>query len=173
MSDPLTPSEREKRETAFAGETRSADPGSYPGFADSYSPDHYLVPEEDLPVVHQEPLFSRRVLFGWAFATLIVVFTLTVIVPMVAPIVKETVINNIALQMKERGMNVRVNGQPVEPVIPAIPPVPPVPDVPDVPSIAGEPAPAPHASSATGATPATPAPPHHTKAPAPAPVGRR
>jgi len=179
MSDPLNPSDRQKRETSFANETRYGDPGSPSWSDDQYSPEHYLVPEEDVPVVHQERLFSRRVLFGWAFATLIVVFAVTVILPMVAPIVKETVIERVVGRMQERGMNVRVNGHPVAPAIPDVPPIPAAPVVPaepaapDVPAIAGETAPAHRASPATAPAPPTPASPRHTKTPAPATADRR
>jgi hypothetical protein len=175
MSDPLNPSQREKRETAFASETRPADARDFSWSPDQYSPDRYLVPEEDVPVVHQERLFPRRVLFGWAFATLIVVFAVTVILPMVLPIVKESVISSVMVQMKERGMHGTINGRPVEPAIPDVPPIPPVPAVAgDAPAVTGEPtAPTHPASPATALKPATPAAHHHTKKTAPATTGRR
>jgi hypothetical protein len=175
MSDPLHPSEREKREAVFANETRAADTPDFSWSGDQYSADQYLVPEEDGPVVHQERLFSRRVLFGWAFATLIVVFAVTVILPMVAPIVKESVISSIVLQMKEQGMNVRVNGQPVEPIMPRIPDIPPGPAIAgNAPAVVGQPTSSAHpASPATALKPAEPAAPHHTKKSAPASTDRR
>jgi hypothetical protein len=114
MSDPINPYEREQR--GDANPTRSADPVKPSWLTDPYADDRYLVPDEPPPVFHQERLFSRRVLFGWAFATLVIVFAVTVILPMVAPLVRNTVTTSVLGRMKERGMNVGVNGQPVEPV---------------------------------------------------------
>jgi hypothetical protein len=167
MSDPINPFEREQRREADP--VQPADPIQPSWLTNPYADDRYLVPEEPAPVAHQERLFSRRVLFGWAFATLVVVFAVTVILPMVAPIVKESVISSIVLQMKERGMNVRVNGQPVEPTMPRIPDIPPAPAIAgDAPAVVGEPT-----SPATALKPAAPTAPHPSKKPAPATKDRR
>jgi hypothetical protein len=123
MSDSIDPLEGEPRRDV--NPTRSADPIQPSWLTAPYADERYLVPDEPEPVVHQERLFSRRVLFGWAFATLVVVFAVTVILPMVVPLVRETVIESVVGRMNERGMNVRVNGHTVAPAVPAAAPVAP------------------------------------------------
>ncbi len=72
----------------------------------------------------KEKLFSRKVLIGWAAATLIVWFVLT----MIFPIVLERVGDEIRLKMREPSHN---TAAPV--VVPVVVPVPPVPPDPPAP----------------------------------------
>jgi hypothetical protein len=138
MSDPINPFESEQRRDA--NPTRSADPIQPTWLTDPYANDRYLAAEEPAAVVHQERLFSRRVLFGWAFATLVVVFAVTVILPMVVPRIKQTVIERVVGRMEQRGVRINVNGHTIEPVIPEIPEIPAIPAVPAVPAVPTVPA---------------------------------
>lgn len=71
----------------------------------------------------KERLFSRKVLVGWAAATLIVWFVLT----MIFPVVLETVGDEIRSNMTEPQTNTGA------PVIDPMPPVPPAPVTPPAP----------------------------------------
>ena len=82
MSDPIDPLEGEPRRDV--NPTRSADPIQPSWLTAPYADERYLVPDKPEPVVHQERLFSRRVLFGWAFATLVVVTFWFIMLPVLS-----------------------------------------------------------------------------------------
>ena len=52
-------------------------------------------PAADPVVYKKEPLFSRRVLIGWALGTLVVWFGLTVIVPAIVESVKTAIVSSV------------------------------------------------------------------------------
>jgi hypothetical protein len=57
-----------------------------------------LVPPEPSPAAEaykKEPLFSKKVLFGWGLATLIVWFTLSFIVPPVVQSIREAIVTSV------------------------------------------------------------------------------
>jgi hypothetical protein len=85
--------------------------------------------EVEEPAV-SEKLFSRRTLFGWAFATLLVVFVIRMVLPVVFQTVKESVISS----MKES-----VGSTTVTPVVAPAPPTTVIP-APAVPATPSEPA---------------------------------
>ena len=175
MSDPINPMERQPARDP--NPTRSADPIQPSWLTDPYASDRYPVPEEPAPVVEQERLFSRRVLFGWALATLLVVFAITVILPMVVPLVRDSVTASVMAKMKERGVNVRMDGHnvrvdgPNAPVAPGAPAAAAIPEVPALPPVPANAAPAVAGTPATALAPATNG--HHTKVAAPATKDRR
>ncbi len=80
----------------------------------------------------KERLFSRKVLIGWAAATLIVWFVLT----MIFPVIRETVVTEIRARMTEPTTNTAAPV--VAPVAPA-PPAPLVPPAPLAPTVAPDP----------------------------------
>ncbi len=164
MSDPNDSFENRQRRDA--NPTRAADPVQPSWLTDPYATDRYPVPQEPALLSPREPLFSRRVLFGWAFATLVVVFAITVILPMLVPLVRETVIESVVGRMHDRGMNVRINGHPVGPAVPAIPTMPEIPEIPAIP-------PVPANAAEPAAAPAPAGSEHHKKTIAPAPKARR
>ncbi|MEO7366938.1 MAG: hypothetical protein ABIZ36_03215 [Gemmatimonadaceae bacterium] len=96
------------------------------------------MPEE--PAVFPERLFSRKVLFGWAFAALIFVFLIRMVLPVVFETVKESVVSS----MKDATHN--TGSSPGAPVVAPTPPLPPTsvtPAVPEVPERPGAPTVAP------------------------------
>lgn len=100
------------------------------------------VAEIEEPVAAQEKLFSRRTLFGWAFATLLVVF----IIRMVLPVVFETVKESVVSSMKEASGNTAVT--------PVVAPAPPTTVIraPTVPAAPAEPAATAAPAAKSGAT---------------------
>lgn len=81
----------------------------------------------------KERLFSRKVLIGWAAATLIVWFALTMIVP----VVLESVGNEIRVKMREPSHN---TAAPVVAPVPPGLPAPVAPPGPIAPTVAPDPA---------------------------------
>jgi hypothetical protein len=87
------------------------------------------------PPYVKERLFSRKVLFGWAAATLIVWFAFSFIVPVILESVKTAVVESIRENAQPAGSNTRDPGRGAQPALP----VPPTPDA--LPAPAASPAP--------------------------------
>lgn len=114
-----------------------------PAWLEHQREDAFLSPQPEELDPPRERLFSRKVLFGWAFAALVFVF----IIRMVLPVVFETVKESVITSMKESVHN--TSGVPPAPPLPPLPPVPEVAPVTDAPVVA----PAPVAHPATVQTP--------------------
>ena len=121
MSDPTKSSDEARASEALREQTdvaRQLDPA----WMEQRHEDAYLAAEPEQLLAPRERLFSRKVLFGWAFAALLFVFIIRMVLPVVFDTVKESVITS----MKESVHN--TSGAVVAPT-PPIPPVPPVPEV--------------------------------------------
>lgn len=130
MSDPTRLSDEERAREALRDQTDEARRLD-PSWTDQIRDDQYPAPLPDEPVPSGERLFSRKVLFGWAFAALIFVFIIRMVLPVVFETVKETVVS----KMREPTSNTAV--QPViapVPAVPAIPEIPAIPAIPEVPT---------------------------------------
>ncbi len=89
MTDPVDgrgnqPADQRQNRTEFDG-IRAGLPGEYP----------VPVAEEQTPYV-REPLFSKKVLFGWGIATLFVWIAVTSIVPRIVDEIKVAIAENVA-----------------------------------------------------------------------------
>jgi hypothetical protein len=86
---------------------------------------HALDPVETVPPqkYKKERLFSRKVLFGWAAATLVLWFSIRVIAPIVVESVESAIVSSIEADDARSGA-AAVPAPPVPPV-PAVAPVPP------------------------------------------------
>ena len=83
----------EHRDERLADETRLVQPQ-----LDSYDRGE-IVPPEPSPAAEayrKEPLFSKKVLFGWGIATLVVWFTLSFIVPPIVQSIKAAIESSLA-----------------------------------------------------------------------------
>ena len=82
----------EHRDERLADETRLAQPQ-----LDSYDRGEMLPPEPSpaAEAYRKEPLFSKKVLFGWGIATLIVWFTLSFIVPPIVQSIKTAIVTSV------------------------------------------------------------------------------
>lgn len=82
----------EHRDERLADETRLVQPQ-----LDSYDRGELLPPEPSpaAEAYRKEPLFSKKVLFGWGIATLIVWFTLSFIVPPVVQSIREAIVTSV------------------------------------------------------------------------------
>lgn len=103
MSDPTRLSDEEKARQAIreqADEITRLDAL----LSDQYGHEPYPVAQPADSAIRRERLFSRKVLFGWAFAALVVVF----VVRMVLPIAFETAKESIISSMKESTGNTSV-----------------------------------------------------------------
>ncbi len=85
--------------------------------AKQYGQEAQSIEKIEEPSVPRERLFSRGVLFGWAFGALIVVFVVRMVLPVVFDNVKESVVSKL------RGP---VRNTTVQPVVTPTPPTPPV-----------------------------------------------
>lgn len=94
MSDPTRMSDEERAKAALR-EQGDAVNRVDPVWSPEYGEDVYLTAQPKEPVVPRERLFSRKVLFGWAFAALLFVFAIRVIVPVIIESVKEAVITSV------------------------------------------------------------------------------
>ncbi len=136
MTEPIRPAD-ESGGGKLEKETRAAEPVEATWLTGPYADERYLVPEVEVapPVYHKERLFSRKVLIGWAAATLTLWFLIRFVAPVVMNTVGETVRETVIDRLHDRGVNVKVNGRTVTPTIPAIPPIPPIPAIPPVPAV--------------------------------------
>jgi hypothetical protein len=80
-----------------------------------------------------EKLFSRRTLFGWAFATLLIVFIIRMVLPVVFETVKDTVVTSMKESIGNTAVTPVVAPAPPTTVIPAPAPAPATPEVPGKP----------------------------------------
>ena len=82
----------EHRDERLADETRLVQPQ-----LDSYDRGEILPPEPSpaAEAYKKEPLFSKKVLFGWGIATLVVWFTLSFIVPSVVQSIREAIVTSV------------------------------------------------------------------------------
>lgn len=82
----------EHRDERLADETRLVQPQ-----LDSYDRGEMLPPEPSpaAEAYRKEPLFSKKVLFGWGIATLIVWFTLSFIVPPIVQSIKTAIVTSV------------------------------------------------------------------------------
>lgn len=82
----------EHRDERLADETRLVQPQ-----LESYDRGEMLPPEPSpaAEAYRKEPLFSKKVLFGWGIATLIVWFTLSFIVPPVVQSIREAIVTSV------------------------------------------------------------------------------
>jgi len=139
MTDPKRTSDEELAKAALRDRS-SAMERIDPVWTDPYAPEVYPAVDPDSPVVHQERLFSRKVLTGWALAALVVVFIIRVILPIAFESAKDAVITSM-----KQSHATRVS-------TPAVVPTPP-PSVPEVPAAPAAPK-APTAAPSAGAHPA-------------------
>lgn len=143
MSDPTRLSEEEQARATLQAQTEEINRLERV-LAHQYGDGALPVAPAEAAEPSRERLFSRRTLFGWAFATILVVF----VIRMVLPVVFESVKDSIITSMREPTTNT------------AAPVVVPTPPPGAAPALPAEPA-------TPGAT-ATPAAPAGTAAPAPA-----
>lgn len=136
MTDPTRLSDEKRAREALrdpADEATRLDPA----WSDQINADQYPATLLEQQVLPGERLFSRKALFGWAFAALMFVF----IIRMVLPVVFETVKENVVARMKESthntsgpsaGAAVVAPTPPTSPtsVTPALPEVPAQPEAP-------------------------------------------
>ena len=82
----------ERRDERLADETRLVQPQ-----LDSYDQGEMLPPDPSpaAEAYRKEPLFSKKVLFGWGIATLVVWFTLSFIVPPVVQSIKAAIVSSV------------------------------------------------------------------------------
>lgn len=82
----------EHRDERLADETRLVQPQ-----LDGYDRGEMLPPEPSpaAEAYEKEPLFSKKVLFGWGIATLIVWFTLSFIVPPIVESIRTAIVTSI------------------------------------------------------------------------------
>lgn len=85
----------------------------------------------------KEKLFSRTTLFGWAFATLVVVFVIRMVLPVVFETVKESIVSSLKEPTSNTAAPVVAPTPPTTIVIPA----PALPGTPAEPSATAAPAP--------------------------------
>jgi hypothetical protein len=122
MSDPTRLSEEERARAALqeqADEINRLERAISQQYGGAALP---VAQTDDAPVA-KERLFSRRTLFGWAFATLFVVFMIRMVLPLVFETVKESVVDSM-----KRSTGVTTVSSP------AVPPVGPAPAAPATPA---------------------------------------
>ncbi|MEO8219149.1 MAG: hypothetical protein ABI718_18900 [Acidobacteriota bacterium] len=85
--------------------------------AQQYGQEAQSIGKIDEHLVPREKLFSRRVLFGWAFGALIVVFVVRMVLPVVFDNVKESVVSKLGGPVRNTT---------VQPVVAPTPPTPPI-----------------------------------------------
>lgn len=137
MSDPTRLSENEQTKATLLAQTEEID--RLERLLSQHGEAAHSIAEIEQPDATREKVFSRRTLFGWAFATLLVVF----MIRMVLPVVFETVKDSVVSSLKESTGNTAVT-----PVVAPSPPTPVVIPAPAVPA-----APADPAATAAPATP--------------------
>jgi hypothetical protein len=144
MTDPARMPDSEKAKLAAPDHL---DPAARldPVWSPEYGDDSSLIgPPPDVEP-RRERLFSRRVLFGWAFATIVVVFVLKMVMPVVFETVKQTIVTSI----RERGGE--IDGPATPAGLPAPPAAGTAPTPPTAPAAAKPATPAGPAASASKA----------------------
>ncbi len=133
MTDPTRFSDEERAREAVrdrADEAKRLDSA----WTDQINADQYPAALPDEQGVSGERLFSRKSLFGWAFAALIFIF----IIRMVLPVVFETVKENVVAKMKESTHNTSGSGTGTAGVAPT-PPTAPTSVTPALPEVPAQP----------------------------------
>lgn len=133
MSDPTRFSDEERAREALreqANEPRPLDPA----WTDQIRNDQYPATLPDEPVIPAERLFSRKVLFGWAFAALVFVFIIRMVLPVVFETVKESVVSSMKESVHKTSGAAVVAPTPPTSVTPALPEVPAQPEAPVAPA---------------------------------------
>ncbi|MGZ4780144.1 MAG: hypothetical protein ACXV5L_13180 [Thermoanaerobaculia bacterium] len=127
MTDPGRMSEDERARAALPSQAEAVNHLD-PVWSPEYGEDAYLAAQPVEPEVPRERLFSRKVLLGWSIATLIVVFFIRMVLPVILETVKQTVITSVKT-------SVGITDAPPLPAVPPVRPVTPVPAVPVVPEL--------------------------------------
>ena len=155
MSDPTKLPEEERAREALREQADAANRLD-PAWLDRYPDDAQLEAQPVPSAATRERLFSRKVLFGWAFAALVFVFIVRMVLPVVFETVKETVLSSMKASTSNSANPVLAPTPPATtlPPIPAIPAVPAAPtavQAPERPEAPERPA-AKEPSSKSGAT---------------------
>ncbi len=138
MSDPTRLSEEQQAKAALHAQTEEINRLER-ALAQQYGQDSLPVAPIEEPAAPRERLFSRKSLFGWAFATLVVVFIIRMVLPIVFTTVKESVVESVKQSM---GIATVITPAPAlpgaTPAEPALPATPATPADGAKPAIAGE-----------------------------------
>ncbi|MEP6509090.1 MAG: hypothetical protein ABJC63_12780 [Gemmatimonadales bacterium] len=137
MTDPTRFSDEERARQAVRDQTDAARQLD-PAFTDPIREDQYPATRPDEPVDSRDRLFSRKVLFGWAFAALIFVFIIRMVLPVALETAKESFVSSIKESVQSTGGSGAAVVAPTPPVAPTAvsPAVPEVPEKPGAPAVA-------------------------------------
>jgi hypothetical protein len=149
MSDLTRQSEEEQAKATLHAQTEEINRLER-ALAQQYGQDSLPVAPIEEPPVPRERLFSRKSLFGWAFATLVVVFIIRMVLPIVFTTVKESVVESV-----KQSMGIRTVVSPALPPAGAATAAPAIPATPATPPDAAKPAIAGEKTTVTTVTPST------------------